>query len=65
MTLALWRSAYSMVGSVAAMRVSSVISVPSSVSGTLKSTRMKTCLLASSMSRMESLGIDVKDLSEG
>ena len=46
-----------MVGSVATMRVSSVIVVPSSVSGTLKSTRMKTRLLASSISRMESLGM--------
>ena len=35
-----------MVGRVARMRVSSVISEPSSVSGTLKSTRMKTRLLA-------------------
>ena len=39
------------------MRVSSVISLPSSVSGTLKSTRMKTRLFLSSMSRMESLGM--------
>ena len=41
--LAAWRSAYSMVGRVSRMRVSSRISVPSSESGTLKSTRMKTC----------------------
>jgi hypothetical protein len=32
---------------------------PSSVSGTLKSTRMKTRLLAKSMSRMDSLGMDM------
>jgi len=46
-----------MVGSVALMRVSSVIAEPSSVSGTLKSARMKTRLLARLMSRIESLGM--------
>src|SRR6185437_16728296 len=44
-----------MVGSVATMRVSSVMVDPSSVRGTLKSTRMNTCLLAKSISRMVSL----------
>ena len=55
MTLALWRSAYSSVGSVSRMRVSSVMAP--SFSGTLKSTRMSTRLSASSRSRMESFGI--------
>ena len=57
MTLAWWRNAYSIVGSVATMRVSSVISLPSSESGTLKSTRMNTRLFLSSMSRMDSLAM--------
>src|SRR6185503_3745829 len=46
-----------MVGRVATMRVSSVMVEPSSERGTLKSTRMKTCLFLSSISRMESLDI--------
>ena len=55
MTLALRRSAYSMVGRVSRMRVSSVIT-PSLI-GTLKSTRIKTRLWARSRSRMESLAM--------
>ena len=55
MTLALWRSAYSMVGRVSRMRVSSVMTP--SFSGTLKSTRMSTRLWARSRSRIDSLGI--------
>src|SRR5208337_4065779 len=62
-TLARCRNAYSMVGSVATMRVSSVIVCPSSVRGTLKSTRMNTRLLVSSMSLIESLGMDVPFVS--
>src|ERR1035437_1044948 len=55
MTLALWRNAYSMVGSVSRMRVSSEITP--SFRGTLKSTRMSTRLWASSRSRIDSFGI--------
>jgi hypothetical protein len=60
MTLALWRSAYSMVGRVSRMRVSSVM-MPS-LRGTLKSTRMSTRLWARSRSRMESLDTVVPQL---
>src|SRR3984957_7463341 len=58
MTLALWRSAYSMVGSVSRMRVSSVM-MPS-LSGTLKSTRMRTRLSVRSRSRIDSLAMSVR-----
>ena len=50
-----WRRAYSMVGKVSRMRVSSMTR-PSS-SGTLKSTRMKTRRSLSGRSRMDSLGM--------
>src|ERR1035441_6105470 len=52
-----------MVGSVATMRVSSVMVEPSSVRGTLKSTRINNRLLVRSMSRIVSLGM-VRNLSE-
>src|ERR1035437_1123574 len=48
-----------MVGSVATMRVSSVMVEPSSVSGTLKSTRINNFLLVRSMSRIVSLGMKI------
>src|SRR5947209_9367935 len=50
-------SAYSMVGSVSRIRVSSVTCCPSSDNGTLKSTRMNTRWFAKSRSRMESVAI--------
>src|SRR5271170_3643257 len=58
MTLALWRSAYSMVGRVSRMRVSSVM-MPS-LRGTLKSTRMRTRLSVRSRSRIDSLAMSVR-----
>src|ERR1700761_4171934 len=58
MTLALWRKAYSMVGRVSRMRVSSVM-MPS-LSGTLKSTRMRTRLSVRSRSRIDSLAMSVR-----
>src|SRR5215469_14023295 len=61
MTRALRRSAYSMVGMVSRMRVSSVMRgeppSPLDARGTLKSTRMSTRLLVRSRSRMDSFDI--------
>ena len=59
-TFAPFESTYFSVGSVATMRVSSVIVEPSSVSGTLKSTRMNSFLLVRSMSRIESFAMGMR-----
>lgn len=68
MTRALRRRAYSMVGTVSRMRVSSRIPMPSPLSlerGTLKSTRMSTRFPVRSRSRMESLSIGFLGCSDG